>query len=71
MEKDKLADIMSSIWDGKTKSFTIFCPECEFYRTTSIEDRCYWGVAYKVLDKTKILSYCQLTNKPSPRIFKK
>ena len=67
MIKNNLVNLTGSLWNESVKSFTKLCSECEFYRKFDSEDRCYWGVAYKVLDKTKILSYCQLINKPSPR----
>ena len=67
MEKRNLTNITSSRWDGSVKSFTELCSGCEFYRRINSEDRCYWGIAYKVMDRTKKLSYCQLIEKPSPR----
>ena len=67
MKKNNLVNATNSVWDGSAKSFTRLCPECDFYRKFDSEDRCYWGIAYKVLDRTKTLSYCQLENKPSPK----
>ncbi|MEK7134870.1 MAG: hypothetical protein AAB735_00460 [Patescibacteria group bacterium] len=63
-----LVNITSSRWDGKIKAFTELCLKCKFYREINGEDRCYWGVAYKVLDRIETLSYCQLIKKPSPRL---
>lgn len=66
--KDNLMNATSSTdWDGSTKSFTELCMGCEFYKRVNNEDRCYWGIAYKVMDKSKILSYCQLKSRLSPR----
>jgi hypothetical protein len=65
--KNNLINATSSVWDGSAKSFTKLCSECDVHREIDNESRCYWGVAYKVLDKTKILSYCQLIGRPSPR----
>jgi hypothetical protein len=67
MAQTDLINATTSEWDGRSKSFTEQCGRCEFYRNINDEDRCYWGIAYKVLDRTKTLSYCQSINKPSPR----
>ncbi len=67
MEKNNLVNATNSVWDGSAKSFTKLCSGCGVYRMINAEDRCYWGVAYKIMDRTKILPYCQLIGKPSPR----
>ena len=63
-----LTDITGSRWDRSFKSFTSLCSGCKFYRVIDNKDRCYWGMAFKVMDKTKVLPYCQLIKKPSPRL---
>ncbi len=63
---DKLTDRTWSVWEGSVKSITTLCPKCRFHRKIASQDRCYWGIAYKVLSKPA-LSYCQLIERPSPR----
>ncbi|MEK6907621.1 MAG: hypothetical protein AABW45_03780 [Nanoarchaeota archaeon] len=68
MPKTSLVNIVSgSRWDGSVKHFTELCNNCEFYRKIKGEDRCYWGIAYKLMGRENTLSYCQLINKQSPR----
>ena len=38
-----------SKWDGNLKYRTKDCDECAWYRLFNNEERCVWGVAYKVL----------------------
>jgi hypothetical protein len=68
MGQINLINVISSRFDGGIKSFTELCLTCKFYRKINGEDRCYWGVQYKVLDRIKTLSFCQLIKNPSPRL---
>ncbi len=68
MGQINLINIISNRFDGRIKSFTELCSNCKFYKKINGEDRCYWGVAYKVLDTIITLSFCQLIKKPSPRL---
>ena len=68
MKQKNLTDVAANRWDGRFKSFTSLCSGCKFYRVIDKEDRCYWGVAFRVMDKIKVLPYCQLIKKPSPRL---
>ena len=56
-----------SKYDGKLKHLTENCPSCRFDVTIDNQERCYWGVAWKVLVPTERPRECQFYDQPSPR----
>jgi len=54
---------MPSKWQGTTKNLTKNCLDCKDYKKIKNEQRCYWGVVYKVLMPTEKPIKCGLTGK--------
>lgn len=52
--------------DGKEKYLTINCPNCEWHALVNTEERCYWGVFWKLLVTRTNLRKCEFYNKQSP-----
>ncbi len=53
-------------WDGSSKTYTLDCNNCEWYRRIGRRELCGWGIAFKYLIRTNNSRRCEIKNRGAP-----